>query len=86
MQVAVTLALLPLKIQGRVPMVRMSAVGGIGTWAAGVAGPPPGWPPPLGLPPGGPSFCWSAVGWPARTHSSGVGLPAGDTGGGAGAP
>ena len=77
-------------------MAQMSAAGGTGTWAMGAAGPPPAWPPPgyplpdgpppSGLPPGGPPFHWSTACRPGRTQSSGVGLPAGDTGAGAGAP
>ena len=48
--------------------------------------PPPGGPPPPGLPPGGPPFHQSAACRPAHTQSSGVGLPAGGTGAGVGAP
>ena len=90
------LALFPLKILGRAPMVWTSAVGGTGTWVMGVAGLPPGWPPlgcplpdgpsPPWLPPGGPPFCQSAACRPAYTRSSGVGLLAGGTGAGVRAP
>ena len=66
-------------------MDQTSAAGGTGTWVTGVAGPPSGWPPP-GLPPGGSPFHWSAACRSARTWSSGVGLPAGGTGAGVGAP
>ena len=52
------LALFPLKILGKAPMVWTSAVGGTGNWVMGVAGPPPDWPPP-GYPlPGGPPPPW----------------------------
>ena len=75
------LDLFPLKMHGKVPIVRTSAVTGIGTCGAGAAGSPPplGWPPP-GFPPGGPPpgfppggpFLLKAACKPACTRCSGV--------------